>query len=250
MAGRGGGDDSDESSPLLFPPWLSRRCGRIRCSRGGIRSDTIGSHSHILPHLPLPTPILVLLPERVLEKLQPTPQRRKQATMIGRGRGDIILSSSFECHRRLPPPLPKPPQRPLLSSPPSPMKRGIHGSKAYVGMGGKGTVTPLLKDKVRIPPPAGHFIDPPPLVSRINLTPPLSHEKFPILQVEIITKCASKCIFRALFAILQYLSPPGANSASPPPAGKIRILPPASPLFTPLLTSTTVPKYENKGTFP
>ena len=28
-------------------------------------------------------------------------------------------------------------------------------------MGGKGTVTPLLKGKVRIPPPAGHFIDPP-----------------------------------------------------------------------------------------
>ena len=33
--------------------------------------------------------------------------------------------------------------------------------QSYVGMGGKGTVTPLLKGKVRIPPPAGHFIDPP-----------------------------------------------------------------------------------------
>ena len=31
--------------------------------------------------------------------------------------------------------------------------------QAYVGMGGKGTVTPFLKGKVRIPPPAGHFID-------------------------------------------------------------------------------------------
>ncbi len=28
----------------------------------------------------------------------------------------------------------------------------------HVGMGGKGPVTPLLKGKVRIPPPAGHFI--------------------------------------------------------------------------------------------
>ena len=127
--GGGRGETTATNQAPFFFPWLSRRCGRIRCSRRGIRTDTIGSHSHILPHLPPPTPILVLLPERVLEKLPPTPQRKKQATMIGRGRGDIILSSSFECHRRLPPPLPKPPQRPLLSSPPSPMKRGIHGSK-------------------------------------------------------------------------------------------------------------------------
>ncbi len=33
--------------------------------------------------------------------------------------------------------------------------------------GGKGTVTPLLKGKVRIPPPARHFIDPPLLAPRI-----------------------------------------------------------------------------------
>ncbi len=31
--------------------------------------------------------------------------------------------------------------------------------------GGKGTVTPLLKGKVRIPPPAGYFFDPPPLLA-------------------------------------------------------------------------------------
>ena len=35
------------------------------------------------------------------------------------------------------------------------------GFLSYVGMGGEGTVTPLLKGKVRIPPPAEHFIDPP-----------------------------------------------------------------------------------------
>ena len=29
----------------------------------------------------------------------------------------------------------------------------------YVGMTGKGIVTPLLNGKVRIPPPTGHFID-------------------------------------------------------------------------------------------
>ncbi len=31
--------------------------------------------------------------------------------------------------------------------------------RPYVGMGGKGIITPLLKGKVRIPPPARHFFD-------------------------------------------------------------------------------------------
>ncbi len=43
--------------------------------------------------------------------------------------------------------------------------------------GGKGTVTPLLKVKVRIPPPAGLFIDPP--WQKKNLTPLLSKNFFP-----------------------------------------------------------------------
>ena len=90
---------------------------------------------------------------------------------------------------------------------------------SYVGMGGgKGTVTPLLKGKVRIPPPAGHFIDPP-LSQEIFLLTPLCHKNFsPILQAEIIKNVPQKCKiahilnkfsklpqkvhFRALFAIL------------------------------------------------
>ncbi len=53
------------------------------------------------------------------------------------------------------------------------------GEAAYVGMGGgKGTVTPLLKGKVRIPPPAGHFIDPPFVPRKFFIDPLLSREIF------------------------------------------------------------------------
>ncbi len=38
--------------------------------------------------------------------------------------------------------------------------------------GGKGTVTPLLKGKVRIPPPAGHSIDPPLVKEILFFDPP------------------------------------------------------------------------------
>ncbi len=54
---------------------------------------------------------------------------------------------------------------------------GSLGLQSYVGMGGgKGTVTPLLKGKVRIPPPAEHFVDP--SLSREKFfDPPLCHKK-------------------------------------------------------------------------
>ena len=44
--------------------------------------------------------------------------------------------------------------------------------------GGKGTVTPLLKGKVRIPPPAGHFIDPPFVPRKIFIDPPFVTRNF------------------------------------------------------------------------
>ncbi len=63
--------------------------------------------------------------------------------------------------------------------PPLHRKRNRWGGSSYVGMGGgKGTVTPLLKGKVRIPPPAGHFIDPTLFQEIFLLTPLLSQEKF------------------------------------------------------------------------
>ena len=53
-----------------------------------------------------------------------------------------------------------------------------NASQAYVGMGVKCTVTPLLKGQVRIS--AGHFIDnTPPLVSRIFLPPLFVTNFFP-----------------------------------------------------------------------
>ena len=44
--------------------------------------------------------------------------------------------------------------------------------------GGGFTITPLLKGKVRIPPPAGHFFDPP-CPKNFFRIPPLSREIFP-----------------------------------------------------------------------
>ncbi len=63
----------------------------------------------------------------------------------------------------------------------------------YVGMGGgKGTVTPLLKGNVRIPPPAGHFIDPPLSQEKFLLTPLCSEKNFSIVYLKINKKSASK----------------------------------------------------------
>ncbi len=57
--------------------------------------------------------------------------------------------------------------------------RGWDGWRAYVGMGGgNGTVIPLLKGKVRIPPPAGHFIDPPLFQEKKIIDPSLVTRKF------------------------------------------------------------------------
>ncbi len=66
---------------------------------------------------------------------------------------------------------------------------------------------------------------------------------------ELFLKTFLKCIFRALFEILQYPSPPLKQKVLPPPAGNIQIPPPAGPFSTPLLPPTTVPKYENKLPF-
>ncbi len=50
--------------------------------------------------------------------------------------------------------------------------------KSHVGRGGgKGTVTPLLKGKVRIPPPAGHSIDPPLVKEILFFDPPFVKKK-------------------------------------------------------------------------
>ncbi len=54
---------------------------------------------------------------------------------------------------------------------------------AYVGMGGKGTVTPLLQDTLLTPPLPQEII---------LLTPPLSQENFPHTVSRNHKKCASK----------------------------------------------------------
>ncbi len=141
---------------------------------------------------------------------------------------------------------------------------GRGGGGGGGGGGHKGIGTLLLKGKVQIPPPAGQFIDPPPPLSQyIFIDPPLSQENVPHTASRYHKICASKmqnytyfnffqnslkkCIFRALFAILQYPTPPPprAKCASPPPPrGKILISPlPAGLFSTPLLAPTTVPKY-------
>ncbi len=59
--------------------------------------------------------------------------------------------------------------------------------------GGKGTVTPLLKGKVQIPPPAGHFIDLPCPKKKKILTPLCSEKFFSMFHVKIIKNVPQKC---------------------------------------------------------
>ena len=63
----------------------------------------------------------------------------------------------------------------------------------HVGMGGKDTVTPLLKGKVRLPPPAGHSIDPPLAKKIYFLTPLLSREIFFLVYIKITKNLPQKC---------------------------------------------------------
>ncbi len=108
-------------------------------------------------------------------------------------------------------------------------------SSAYVGMGrGKGTVTPLLKGKVQIPPPAGHFIDPPPCLKKKNYLPPLSHKKiFPMLQVEIMKNVPQSAFFGLFCNFTVPFLPHGAKSVSPSLEEKSESPPPCWPIFYP-----------------
>ncbi len=121
---------------------------------------------------------------------------------------------------------------------------------SYMGMGRKGTVTPLLKGKVWIPPPSEHFIGPP--CPEIFFTLPLSQENFShtaskkhkkiVLKnskiTHILTNFQSsleKWICRAIFEILQYPPPPRprwSKKCFPPLQEKsVRIPPPGFPIF-------------------
>ncbi len=114
--------------------------------------------------------------------------------------------------------------------------------KGYHQVGGKGIVTPLLKGKVQIPPSAGHFIDP--LVQRnFVIDPPLLQEKKSMVHVQINKNVPQNCNIKYFSTFLNPLkkclfwgSFSNFTVPFPPPAGgKIRILPPCRPLFSPLL---------------